>query len=102
MPPNPLTPEQYAKKLGVSRKRFLELMAIADKALAETAAKRAAELGLTLPQFYEYVRTPLGSGAAGEAGNFSARKVQRKSDDKHLRGRGTSPRDTQQKSTKPN
>ena len=42
--PNPLTPEQYAKKLGISRKRFRELSAITDKALAEYAHKSIEEL----------------------------------------------------------
>ena len=39
VPPNPITPEQYAKKLGISRKRFLELKAITDRVLAENASK---------------------------------------------------------------
>ncbi len=39
VPHNPITPEQYAKKLGISRKRFLELKAITDRVLAENAYK---------------------------------------------------------------
>ena len=39
VPPNPITPEEYARKLGISRKRFLELKAITDKVLADNAHK---------------------------------------------------------------
>ena len=39
VPYNPITAEQYAKKLGISRKRFLELKAITDRVLAENAHK---------------------------------------------------------------
>jgi hypothetical protein len=58
VPPNPLTPEQYAKSLGISRRRFLELKAIAEKALADVAARGATGLGLTVPEFFEYIRKP--------------------------------------------
>lgn len=32
-------PEQFARKLGIARKRFLEIKAITDKVLAENAAR---------------------------------------------------------------
>ena len=44
VPPNLETPEQYAKKLGISRKRFLELKAITDKVRAENAHKSIEQL----------------------------------------------------------
>ena len=37
--PDSLTPEQFARKLGISRKRFLEIKAITDKVLAENAPR---------------------------------------------------------------
>lgn len=49
VPPNPTTPEQYAKKLGISRKRFLELKAITDKVLAENASRYQDDRGKVSP-----------------------------------------------------
>ncbi len=56
--PDSLTPEQFAKKLGISRKRHLELHALAQQAMAATAAERAKQMGITVPQFFEYMRNP--------------------------------------------
>ena len=44
VPPNLETPEEYARKLGISRKRYLELKAITDKVLAENAHKSIEQL----------------------------------------------------------
>ena len=49
--PDSLTPEQFARKLGISRKRFLEIKAITDKVLAENA-----------PRYQTSVETPSESG----------------------------------------
>lgn len=57
VPPNPLTQEQFAAKLGVSRKRFLELKAIAGRAFAQVAGKRAADMGLTIPEYLQFIKT---------------------------------------------
>ena len=67
--PDNLTPEQFAKKRGVSKKRFRELQIIAEKAFNEAASEKAAEMGVTVEEFLDSLRrTPDPKAAARKSG----------------------------------
>ena len=64
VPPNPLTAEQYARQVGISRKRFLELQAISEGVFNDIVGKRAAERGMSIDEFLYSLRTTANSKVA--------------------------------------
>jgi hypothetical protein len=78
--PDSLTPEQFAKKIGIPRKRFLELKAITDRVFADVVGKRADDAGLTIPEYLKSLRTPPDSTSpAPEAAASNGKKTHRRS-----------------------
>ena len=76
VPPNPLTAEQYARQVGISRKRFLELQAISEGVFNDIVGKRAAERGMSIDEFLYSLRTtatPNLQRAASAAGKTQSR-----------------------------
>ena len=88
--PNPLTQEQFAKKLGISRKRFLELKVITDRVFNDVVGKRAVEMGLTIPVYLKHIRTaPMSEAATPHTQAALSAPEKRKRKSKGLSSGGT-------------